>query len=170
MEKTFAKVNHDRADQSNAHREETMKHKFRWFAVGLLIACLQLVACGRAPAISEKTVHARIEHLEGAEPTRVTLTADAAKRLDIQTVAVRDAQVNGAQRKVIPYAAILYDTQGKTWTYITTQPLTYIRHPVTVDSIAGDEAVLSDGPPSGMAVVAVGAEELYGSETEFKEE
>jgi hypothetical protein len=146
-----------------------MKLHRRWMAVGLLIACLQLAACSQAPAASEKIVQAKVEHLEGTEPTRVTLTAEAAKRLDIQTTPVRDIQVNGAQRKVIPYAAIIYDTEGNTWTYTNPQPLIFLRHSITVESITGDQAVLSDGPPTGTAVVTVGAEELYGSESEFKE-
>ncbi len=92
------------------------------------------------------------------------MTEEAAKRLDIQTAAVREEQVNGTQRRVIPYAAVLYDTQGDTWVYTSPEPLTFVRHPITVDHIDGDKAVLSDGPPSGTAVVTVGAAELYGSE------
>ena len=111
-----------------------------------------------------------VEHLDGEEPTRLTLTADAAKRLDIQTATVLDAQVNGTQRKVIPYSAILYDIQGGTWVYISPVQLTFVRTSVTVDYIEGDQAVLSAGPPSGSAVVIVGAAELYGSEFEFEEE
>jgi hypothetical protein len=113
---------------------------------------------------------ATVEHLDGPEPARVTLTEDAAKRLDIQTAAIRDAEVNGTQQRVIPYAAILYDTQGDTWTYANPEPLTFVRSPIVVDRIEGDLAVLSDGPPSGTAVVTVGAAELYGSEIEFEEE
>jgi hypothetical protein len=98
------------------------------------------------------------------------LTAEAVKRLDIQTATVREAQVNGAQRKVIPYAAIIYDTQGNTWVYLNPAPLTFVRHPVAVTDIQGDQAVLSDGPPAVSAVVIVGATELYGAEFEFQEE
>ena len=91
-------------------------------------------------------------------------------RLDIQTAPVREAQINGAQRKVIPYAAILYDTQGATWTYISPGPLIYLRHPIKVDFIQGNDAILTDDLPAGTAVVIIGAAELYGSETEFAEE
>jgi hypothetical protein len=147
-----------------------MRNNYRWMAVVLLIACLPLAACSQAPATTPEDRPATVEHLEGAEPTRVTLTEDAAKRLDIQTATVRDAEDNGAQRKVIPYSAILYDTQGDTWTYTNPEPLTFVRHHIVVDRIEGDQAFLSDGPSSGTAVVTVGAEELYGSETEFQEE
>ncbi len=58
----------------------------------LIAASLLLSACGQKQeeAVAEEGGPAKVEHLEGAEPTRVTLTEDAAKRLDIQTVAVRD--------------------------------------------------------------------------------
>jgi hypothetical protein len=139
-------------------------------AVVLLIAALPLAACSKTPDAAPETNPATVERLEGAEPTRVTLTEEAAKRLDIQTATVSDTTVNGTQLKVIPYAAIVYDSEGNTWTYINPQPLVFVRHPITVDSIKGDQAILSDGPDSGTAVVTVGAEELFGSETEFAEE
>ena len=69
------------------------------------------------------------------------------------------------QRSIIPYGAILYDANGDTWVYVTSEPLTYVRERVTVAYIEGDQAVLGDGPPEGSAVVTVGAAELYGTET-----
>jgi len=95
---------------------------------------------------------------------RVILTAQAAKRLDIQTAPVRDAQVRGTQRKVVPYAAVIYDLHGETWVYTTPSSLTFVRDRISVDSIDGDLAVLSKGPASGTRVVTVGAPELYGTE------
>ncbi len=148
-----------------------MKHNDLWRVVAALIACLQLAACGQTPvSTASESAPAKVERIKGTELSRVTLTADAAKRLDIQTATVRDTQVNGVQRKVIPYAAILYDTQGDTWTYTSPEPLTFVRSAIKVDYITGDQAYLSAGPPSGTTVVTVGAAELYGSETEFKEE
>lgn len=152
-----------------------MKRNFSWMAAALLITGLFLTACNaNAPAAekidSEEQKTVTIEHLEGKEPTRATLSEDAAKRLDIQTAAVSDVAVNGTQQKVIPYSAILYDTEGNTWTYINPEPLVFVRHPITVDHIDGDKVVLSDGPDAGMQVVTVGAAELYGAEIEFEEE
>jgi ABC-type Fe3+-hydroxamate transport system substrate-binding protein len=150
-----------------------MKQQYRWMFAVLMLACLLLAACAQSqPAADseEEAQPATVEHLDGAEPTRVTLTEDAVQRLAIQTVAVHDTTVNGSERTVIPYAAILYDTQGNTWTYINSEPLTYVRHPITVDEIEGDEAFLSDGPPAGSTVVTDGAAELYGAEVEFQEE
>jgi hypothetical protein len=149
-----------------------MKRDYRWMGAVLIVGALLLSACGRGPeaATTEEDRPITIEHLEGKDPTRETLSETAAKRLDIQTAGVRDVEVNGAQRKVVPYAALLYDTQGDTWVYTSPAPLTFVRNPVAVDYIDGDQAFLSDGPPSGSAVVTVGAEELYGAEFEFEEE
>ena len=149
-----------------------MQRSYRWLVVVLIIAGLYLTSCGRGPeaTTTEETPHIKIEQLEGQDPTREIVTEEAAKRLDIQTVAVRDAEVNGAKRMVIPYAAIIYDTEGATWVYLNPEPLTFVRHPVTVDDIKGDQAFLSDALPAGSAVVTVGVTELYGAESEFEEE
>ena len=150
-----------------------MKNHDRWMVALLLAACLPLAACkqtSETAAAAEDAGPAKVEHLDGAEPTRVTLTEEAAKRLDIQTAAIREMEVGGAQRKVIPYAAVLYDTEGNTWTYSSPEPLVFVRHKITVDRIEGEMAVLSEGPAAGTAVVTVGAQELYGSELEFEEE
>ena len=140
-----------------------MKHINPWFIFVLMIAGLLLSACGgQIPVTGEEESPAKVEHLDGAEPTRVTLTEDAAKRLDIQTAPV--------QGNIIPYASVLYDTEGRTWVYTNPKPLTFVRAPVTVDRIEGDQAFLLKGLPAGSVVVTTGAEELYGSETEFEEE
>jgi hypothetical protein len=149
-----------------------MTKQYRRMVVVLVLTCLLLAACGQAPAdtATEENHPITIENLTGAEPTRETLTEDAAKRLDLQTAEVRAAEVNGAKRAVIPYAAIIYDTEGATWVYLKSEPLTFVRHPITVDDIKGDQAFLSDALPAGSAVVTVGVAELYGAETEFEEE
>ena len=149
-----------------------MKKHYGRMVVVLILACLLVSACGQAPAdtAAEENHNITVEQLEGPDPTRETLTEDAARRLDIQTAAARDAEVNGAKRTVIPYAAIIYDTDGATWVYLNPAPLTFVRHPITVDDIKGDQAFLSDTLPAGSTVVTVGVAELYGAESEFEEE
>jgi len=93
------------------------------------------------------------------------LTEKATERLDIQISQVREEQVNGVKKKVVPYAAIIYDLQGQAWIYTNPAALSFVREPVTVDFIEGDRAVLVKGPSSGTAVVIVGVAELYGTET-----
>ncbi|HEX6306474.1 MAG TPA: hypothetical protein VFZ76_19900 [Anaerolineales bacterium] len=72
---------------------------------------------------------------------------------------------NGALRKVVPYAAVLYGVNGETWVYTNPEPLVFVRSPITIDYIEGDLAVLSEGPEVGTAVVTLGAAELFGTET-----
>jgi hypothetical protein len=71
---------------------------------------------------------------------------------------------SGAQRKVIPYGAVIYDLHGETWVYTNPEPLVFVRHPILVDYIEGDLAVLLEGPPAGMEVAMVGVAELFGTE------
>jgi hypothetical protein len=106
----------------------------------------------------------RVEHIAGSNISRVVLTAEAAKRLDIATQPVRDEPAAGSLRKVISYAAVLYEASGATYTFTNPEPLVFVRAPITVDSIQGDRAILSAGPAAGTPVVTVGATELYGTE------
>jgi Cu/Ag efflux pump CusA len=146
-----------------------MQRRHRWIVGAiLLIVCLQLAACGQTPASygggEDTAAPAKVEHIAGTNLNNVILTADAAKRLDIQTAPVRDAQAQGTQRKIVPYSALIYDLNGVAWVYTNPSPLTYVRSRISVDHIDGDMAVLSDGPPTGTKVVTVGSPELFGTE------
>ena len=91
----------------------------------------------------------------------VTFTEDAALRVGLETrrVIARGPDV------VVPYAALIYDKQGKPWVYTVSEPLTYLRVNVVVKEEAGEEEmVLSVGPPAGTEVVTVGVTEVYGAE------
>jgi hypothetical protein len=145
-----------------------MRHSKRWIAIlGLLIVVPQLSACTQTSAEATGGAEpAKVEHLEGSsDVSRLTLTAKAAERLGIQTAQVQERKVAGKQRKVIPYGALLYDSKGATYVYVTPQPLTYVRAPVTVDYVSARSVVLTAGPAAGTQVVSVGAAELYGTET-----
>ena len=104
---------------------------------------------------------ARLEAISGSNIKKITLTPKAAQRLDIQTGQVRQ---DASGRKVVPYAAVVYDKDGSTWVYTNPQPLTYIRHAIIVELISGDDAVLKEGPDVGMQVATTGAPQLYGAE------
>lgn len=73
---------------------------------------------------------------------------------------------SGAVRKIVPYSAVIYGAHGETWVYTSPEPLTYVRHPVTVDYIESGTAFLSDGPAAGTEIVSVGVTELFGAEFE----
>lgn len=73
---------------------------------------------------------------------------------------------SGTLRSVVPFSAVVYGAHGESWVYTSPEPLTYVRHPIGIDYIQNDLAVLSDGPPVGTEVVTVGVAELYGAEFE----
>lgn len=72
--------------------------------------------------------------------------------------------------EVIPYSAVVYDTDGSTWTYVNTKPRTFVRERISINAIEGFSALLSRGPAVGTAVVTVGAPELLGTEYEISGE
>jgi hypothetical protein len=101
----------------------------------------------------------------------VTLTEKAAERTGIETGAVTEA---GAVREgssgtlAVPYSSIWYDAKGAAFVYVVTAPLSYVRAPITVDYVEGDQAFLSAGPEAGTEIVTQGVAELYGAETGLK--
>ena len=137
------------------------------------LAFLALTGCTPkvdSAAAEEGASPATVERLEGKVPTRLTLTEDAAKRLDIQTVEARDVLTNETKQTAVPYGAIIYDIDGHTWLYTSPEKLIFERTSIVVDHIDGDIVFLSDGPSAGTQVVTRGVAELYGAETEFEEE
>jgi hypothetical protein len=151
-----------------------MTFNHRWILALLVAACLPLGACRKAQEVAEEEEGkspAEVKHLNGEDaPAQITLSEEAAKRLDVQTATVDEADVNGAKQKTMPYAALLYDTSGETWVYTNPQPETFIRAQIKVDRIEGDKVILAQGPAAATKVVTVGVAELYGSEEEFEEE
>ena len=98
--------------------------------------------------------------LEGEDAAQVRFTADAADRVDLQTVPVQRRGVH----VVVPDVALIYDGQGVPWVYTSTGPLTFMRTKVVVDRVDGHHVLLSEGPPVGTEVVTVGATQVYGTE------
>jgi hypothetical protein len=145
-----------------------MKLSQRWIVVVPVVVGLQFAACSGKTAPPAKIKPASVEHIEGQEVSRITLTPKAAERLDIKTATVPSPQLtrSGARRPVVPYAAVLYDAKGVTWVYTSPANLVFVRHRIVVDYIEGDQAVLTDGPPAGTLVVTVGGQELFGAEFE----
>ena len=158
-----------------------MQHSNRWKPAALLLVAaltLGVSACARGQTTEQEEGgyrDARVEPVEGTGLARVILSEGAAERLGIQTAPVRAVRVAAPQaggsaagraavRKVIPYAAVLYDAAGDTWTFTTPASLTFLRQHIAVDFIRGDLAVLSAGPAVGTTVVTVGAAELLGTE------
>jgi hypothetical protein len=130
--------------------------------VGLVLATAALPVAGCTEVESETATGyepSTLEPVKGNDDIqRVTFTAEGARRVDLQTAPVR--------RNVVPYAALIYDPEGKTYVYTSPKPLEYLREEVKVDRIEGDRVLVSRGPPAGTEVVTVGAAEVYGTELE----
>jgi hypothetical protein len=123
----------------------------------LILAGLQLTACVSKSESPKKVAPAKLEAIEGTDFQRVILTQKAAERINVQT-----AVVSG---NIIPYAAVIYDTEGNTWVYTNPEPLIFVRMSIVVDRIEGDQAILSKGLDTATTVVTLGVSELYGAET-----
>jgi hypothetical protein len=119
---------------------------------------------GEEAAASEP---AQVEPIEGTDLNEVRLTADAARRLGIRTAPVAARKGVGT---VIPYGAVLYDVDGRTFTYTSPEPLVFVRRPIRVRYIRHGRAAISRGPSTGTEVVIVGAPELFGTEYEVEED
>jgi hypothetical protein len=131
---------------------------------GLVIGAAAILA-GCATTAPAEAPPALIKPVAGSQIPQLQLTERAVQRLGLVTQPVRQTGTAGhAAREIIPYSAVVYDTDGSTWTYVNTVARTYERKPITVTEIDGDVAQLSAGPPAGTPVVTVGAAELLGTE------
>ena len=133
--------------------------RHRWFFVGLAVAALALGGCNAATTSAPKVEAITIEEQDSGLKI-LTLSARAAERLGVATAPV----AGSGSSMTIPYAAVVYDAEGATWTYVNSTPLVYVREAITVEQIDGDVARISAGPASGTPVVTTGAAELYGAE------
>ena len=134
-----------------------MKHINRWLVIVLVIVGLGLSACGPKVTAVEKIAPSKLEPIEGTELSRVILTEKAAERIGIETVLASGTSV--------PFAAVIYDIEGNTWVYTNPAPLTFVRAPIVIDRIEGDQAFLAQGLETQDPIVTVGVMEIYGAET-----
>ncbi|MFL6097285.1 MAG: hypothetical protein ACJ71Y_17680 [Blastococcus sp.] len=126
-------------------------------ATGPVVAGCQTVATAE---MDSADAPASVETAADGGPAQLTLIDEAVQRLGIQT-----APVEGAAGVLsIPYAAVVYDADGATWTFVQKEDGVYQREPVTVTAVTGDRAELGAGPAPGTEVVTVGAAELVGVE------
>jgi hypothetical protein len=150
------------------------QHSSKWIVVLLVIAGLAATALSACSDTSSKAAAdepASVEPIKGTDLNRVTLSAEAAERLGIKTATVQVKRVaGGKERKVIPYASVVYTPNGRAFTYTSPEPRVFVRRFIVVESIKGRDAILTDGPPVGTAVVTVGSQELFGVEYEVEED
>jgi hypothetical protein len=132
--------------------------------VALIVSAVALPGCTEVESATEEGYQpAKLEEVEGSELKQVTLTPEGSERTGVRTAPV---QQSGSHR-VVPYAALIYDGDGRAYVYVTSRPLSFLRSAVVVDRIEGARALLREGPPVGSRVVTTGASEVYGAELEI---
>jgi hypothetical protein len=132
-------------------------------SLALLAAGLVLSACQEVPSNQVKSEPFKLEQIKGTDIQRVRLSAEIARKIDLQTAEVRAM----GDERVVPHAALIYNPEGKAFVYTVPEPLAYVRAPVDVSRATADLAVLAEGPPAGTVVVTVGAAELLATEYEI---
>lgn len=136
-----------------------------WPVMVIIVTSLQVTACRQQPEPPPEVGRRRVE-LAGEARQRIRLTARRAEELGLATAAVAETEFRGKLRKVVPVLSVLYDPRGGTWVFSNPDSLVFVRERVKVDSIAGELAVLADGPPVGVRIVTAGAANLFKEDAE----
>jgi hypothetical protein len=134
-----------------------MKRTNLFLLMVMMVVALGLAACGPKTPTIEKIDPSRTEEIEGSDLKLVILTEKAAERIGVETVPVSG--------QVVPYSAVIYDIEGNTWVYTNPSPLTFVRAPIIIDRIDGDQAFLAQELETQDPIVTVGVIEIYGAET-----
>jgi hypothetical protein len=145
-----------------------MRHRVPLLAAVIALAGVPLVGCKEASTY-KKVEPAHVDHKEGEEIHKLTLTEKAMERLDVQTTPARESKVDGAPegeaaRIVVPYSSLIYFADGSAHVYVNPEKNVFVRQPVEVDYIEGDMVVLKKGPVPGTLVASMAAAELLGTE------
>lgn len=150
-----------------------MKHRNSGWTLALLITASSLAASpvlagggGKSLGKASGVVPATVEDIPGSKLKRVTITERAAERIDLKTDTVREETMGESRFKVVPYSSLIYDPHGHTWVYTVPAPRTFVRAPVDVETVKGDDVFLKSGPAVGTVVASVGVAEIYGTEFE----
>jgi hypothetical protein len=133
-------------------------------AAGLALVVVGLLGCSEVDDTATGGYEpARLAAVDGSGLKRVTFTAEGARRTGLRTATVG----RSGRHLVVPYAALIYDGEGRSFVYTSPEPRTFQRAPVEVDRVESDLVLLTDGPPAGTEVVTIGATEVYGAELEI---
>jgi hypothetical protein len=137
----------------------------RRLGAGLVViaVALGLAACDEVPSNLRENQPYTVEGPEDAKIKRVKMEDATAALLPVETVTVRRA----GKRKVVPHNAVIYNPDGGAFVYTKPKAETYIREPIEIVRVDGDDAVLSDGPRSGTTIVTTGSAELLATEYEI---
>ena len=122
-----------------------------------------LPACAQ-PSVTPASVAeapAKVEKNATTGIAKLTLTQRGIDRIDLKT---EPATAGTGTDVLLPYGALMYDANGKTWVYTNPAPRVYERQSVTVTKVEAGVVTASAGPSVGTQVVTVGAPELFGAE------
>jgi multidrug efflux pump subunit AcrA (membrane-fusion protein) len=120
-------------------------------------------ACEEVPSNLRENQPYTVEGPEDADIKRVKMEDATAALLPVELATVRGE----GKRKVVPHEAVIYNPDGGSFVYTKPKAETYIRAPIEIVRVVGDDARLSDGPPSGTKIVTTGAAELLATEYEI---
>ena len=135
----------------------------RRIALALIAGALALAlgGCTQVEEFESTSEPTSVQPIKGQDDIQqVTFTADAARRVDLTTATVRAT----GRLTSIPYAALIYNEDGDTFTYVNRKPLVFVRVPIAIDHIADGRVLLRHGPRLGTRVVTTGAAEVYSAE------
>jgi hypothetical protein len=138
------------------------RSKFR-ACLALAVAGVALAGCQEVPSNLVKSQPYTLQPIKGTDLNRVMLSDKIARRIDLQTVEMRAK----GKWKIVPHEAIIYNPEGKVYVYTRPKAETYVRAPIKVDRVVGDQVFLLAGPPVGTEIVTVGAAELLATEYEI---
>jgi hypothetical protein len=154
-----------------------MRNRARGAAL-LVAAALALTGCSKAPEdTNPPDRNVKVTPVGGSADglKQVALSALAVNRLGLRTKPITQGRLkltdgSTVTAKSIPFAAVIYDPNGKSWTYTALADRTYVRSAIVISRIDGDNALLTAGPAAGTQVVTAGAPELLGAEYGVGEE
>ena len=75
----------------------------------------------------------------------VIMADETAALLPVRLAEVRQER----RRKVVPHNAVIYNPDGGSFVYTKPKAETYIREPIEIVRVNGDDATLSKGPAAG---------------------
>ena len=146
---------------SRSRRSRTL----RWLAAGLaaIAAAVVLGACSAVESNLRENPPYTVEGPEDAAIKRVKMEDATAALLPVELTTVRER----GKRTVVPHNAVIYNPDGDAFVYTKPQAETYIRAPIDIARVDGDDATLSKGPAAGTKIVTTGSAELLATEYEI---
>ena len=132
--------------------------------MALVVVAVALGGCAQvATEADDFDPPVSLRPVDGTDLKEVTFTSEAIEDLAIASAPLQAR--SGSAQVVVPLAAVFYDSKGAAWVYVVKTPGVYLRAPIAVEGMSGQEAYASSAPAVGTQVVVVGATEIYGAET-----